>query len=376
MGTEQRETNKVGTNYTTRTQGLGKEEFLSLTSVESGGSNRTATALAKNIASPKMPDLFDGEEIAKRESRISTEKAMYRMERKGKPVFLSNKDTRLTYILSSSINIYEEDVRQLIEWTEKVERAGRMTKELSSQIPNPIARTFSLKEIAMKMYGRAKKEQIEEVRKAIKRLQEIEQVQILGKAKVKISAPILQKDFSFEDLTEEERGVDIERVIFGTIFLWNIQKRFAYLSPEIFKIWGSRGSGTETELFGTLFSTIISICHAHQQAATEARKRLKREFENVQMSGKEKKEKITYDVKEALTYRESFEYIKSRISTDYTTTKQYRSKFKTDLKKAINALKEMGLITDGYFSKSKSDKGEMANFVINEQYKGQPQLPK
>lgn len=336
-----------------------------------GGSHRAANALSKNIASPKIPTLFDGEEIAERENRIRKEQAMYKMERHGKPVYLSSNDIRLTCALSSSINIYDEDVREQIEWTEAVEEAGRMTAQLQSCMPNPIARTIPLKEIAMLMYDRAKKEQIEKVRAGIRRLQEITQVQTLGKAEVKISAPLLQRDFSIEDLSKEERGLDYERVIFGRIFFWNMAKRFAYLSPKIFKIWGKRGSGTETELFGALISTILSICHAHQQAAIEARRRLKQEFKEVQMSDKEKEEEMNSAIKEALTYRERFAYLKDRVCTDYTTTKQYRSKFRTDLLKAIEALKNMGLITDGYFSKSKSAKDDMANFVINERYRGQ-----
>ena len=307
------------------------------------------------------------------------ESSLYRLERNGKPVFLSNKDMRLTYLLSSMINVNDEDVDAFIKWTETAEQATSR-QQLSDTLrntPHPIARFLSLKDIALCMYGRNKREQIEEVRAAINRLKTIEQVQIIGKAQVQITASLLMKDFDIKNLSAEDTPTedkDVVRVVFGTIFLWNLHKRFSYLSPKVFEIWGKRGSGTKTQLFGIIFSTITSICYFHQRAAMEARARLKNEFRQSELTPKEKEEKLQQDVTEALTYRESFDYIKSRIETDYSSTKQYKAKFKGDLQSAIKALKQIGIITDGGFTRGKKG-DDMAYFVVNEHYGGQKLLP-
>ncbi len=285
-----------------------------------GGSGYTTTALMKNYASPRDPSIFDGEEIGARELRIRTEIEQFGMERRGKPVFLTPNDTKLSLILSTCLNTNDPDIEEFIRWTERAEEFG--IKQAGNP-PNPIARNFSLKELAKTMHGRAKKPQIEQVREALKRLREIEQVIYLGKWKVKITASLIMREYALEDLSPEERGLDEERIVFGTIFLWNLKKRYAYISPKAWEVWGRRGSGTENQLFSILFSTLHSLCFNHQLAAIQARKNLRAElnsddYKNLSKEEKNKiyEERIGERVKESVRHAEGVRVLKSRIPTD------------------------------------------------------------
>ncbi len=77
-----------------------------------GGSGYTTTALMKNYASPRDPSIFDGEEIGARELRIRTEIEQFGMERRGKPVFLTPNDTKLSLILSTCLNTNDPDIEE------------------------------------------------------------------------------------------------------------------------------------------------------------------------------------------------------------------------------------------------------------------------
>ena len=331
-------------------------------------SGRTSIALAKNIASPKLASLFDGGEIIERDNKIQEELKQTKLIRKGKPVDLTPNQTRLTYILSSMLSSSTDeqgntpkDIQDFVEWTEKVDKFGI---EAFRQQPNAISRNLPLKVLAKVMYGRSTKEKIEAIRDEIEAIASTEQLQTLGKQKLEIKASVIQLDFSIKDLTTEDRGADFIRINFGTIFLWDINRRFAGLSPKLFEIWGKKGN--QTELFSVLVSTLLSIIYFHQRAAIEARKRARAD----NLSDEEKEEAI----RKALTYNERLTYIKSRITTDYDSTRQYRAKFKTDLKKAIESYKEIGLITDGYITKGAKGE-EKAVFIINENYNKSPELP-
>ncbi|MCF0177138.1 MAG: hypothetical protein HUJ90_00815 [Bacteroidales bacterium] len=333
-----------------------------------GGSGRASIALSQNIASPKQPNLFDGEEIAVRDMRIASEKSIYRSNRDGKPVWLSNKDTKLVMLLSSTINVNDEDVKEWINWIDEVDVKG-FTDELKETMPNPIARFYKLKDLAQAMYGRSKKEQIGEVYDALQRLQNIEQKATLGKSEMLFEGTLLQKDIGFKDNAKDESKPDRseQRIIFTAIFLWNIDKRFGLLPPKLFEVWRRKGNGTETELFSTLLTTLLAIYYYHQVAAKEARRAVKREFEERQVSEEDKDRILNERVTEALTFHLTYKLLKSKMTTDYDSKKQYRAKFKSDLSKAIEVLKEIGLITKVYISKSQEGE-DMANFIINENY--------
>lgn len=345
-----------------------------------GGSGYTATALMKNYASPRDLTIFDGEEIAERELRIRTEITRYGMERRGKPVFLTPSDTKLSLYLSTCLNTHDPDIAEFIRWTERAEEFG--LKE-AGNAPNPIARTFSLRELAKAMYKRSKKAQIEQIREGLKRLRETEQTMHLGQKNVRIKSSLIMREYAVEDLSPEERGLDEERIVFGTIFLWNMKKRFAYISPKAWEVWGRRGSGTENQLFSILFSTLHSLCFNHQLTAIKARKNLRIELNSDEYKdlSKEEKNKLYQErvedrVKEALTHKENISYLKSRIPTDYDSDRRYKSKFIKDFNAAIEALKEIGIITYGAIHKGKGKRGQdMAIFIFNECYKEQKELP-
>lgn len=338
---------------------------------------RTATALAKSIASPKILGLFDGEEIAERNLELTDNAKQILLTRKGKPVSLTPKQRQLVNILSDYLDRDSgQDIQNFIGWSEKVEEYGL---QAAGEAPAPIARTIHLKDIVKDMYGRSKKEQIVKLRKEMDALINTTQVMVLGKQQIRVEASIIMRDISIRDDSPEERGLDFYRIVYGSVFLWNKNKRFGVRPDNLYIEWNKKGSILNTEIGSVLYSTIQAILWSYWRAADKARIAVAAEAKKNKLTPEQRKQAEAERVLNALSYEENVSTIKKRLETDYDSTKQYKAKFKTDINKVFDMLKTLGMITDGYLVKAPKGQ-DKAIFVISEQLrektKGERLLPK
>lgn len=349
----------MGTNSNTA---LG---FFAKPKTKQGGNSgyRTPTALSKSMATPKLLSLFDEDVIAGNIPQLKEDTRKILLTRKGKPVSLTPKQRQLVSILSDVLDQDRgEDIRNFIEWTEKVEERGIAA---AGKQPNPIARTIHLKDIVKDMYGRSDKEQIMRLRREMDALINTTQVMVLGKQQIRVEASIIMRDISIRDESPEERGLDYYRIIYGSVFLWNKNKRFGVRPDNLYLEWNKKGSILNTEIGSVFYSLIQSVMWNYWRKADLARKRIKEEAKREKWSKDEAKAREDEAVNLALMYDELYSTLKSRLEADYSSTKQYRAKFKKDLAKVMETLYTLGMISGGYVSKGKGQE-EKAVFIISE----------
>lgn len=165
-----------------------------------------------------------------------------------------------------------------------------------------------------------------------------------------------RNSISVEDLTEDTGEpkkrikilkFDVE-IGFGDVLLNSILTRFACIPKEFFRVWGSKGSGTETKLFNTLFFLLLSH---YWKKYIDCNNASKKAYETVKERHKAKRcetfgEELRQETMliENEPYTESLTKFKTRLSVNYdknTTTKQ---RFLKDLENALKVLKDIGLI--------------------------------
>lgn len=155
-----------------------------------------------------------------------------------------------------------------------------------------------------------------------------------------------------EDTGEPKKRIKILRfdveIGFGEILLNSILTRFAYIPREFFRIWGCKGSGTETELFNTLFFLLLSQCWLKYVGCTNAAKKA---YETIKERHKAKRcdtfnEELQEEIMltENKPYEESLSKFKKRLSVDYDRNTTTRQRFFKDLENALKVLKDIGLV--------------------------------
>ena len=181
-------------------------------------------------------------------------------------------------------------------------------------------------------------------------------IYLTGKETIQIKNDNRNAIVDVEDLTEDtgepKKRIKILRfeveIGFGEILLNSILTRFAYIPKEFFRVWGCKGSGTETKLFNTLLFLMLSQYWIKHSECINARKKA---FQTVKERHKDKRcETFDTELQEEITlicnkpYTESLNKFKERLSVNYdknTTTKQ---RFHKDLENALKVLKDIGLV--------------------------------
>lgn len=181
-------------------------------------------------------------------------------------------------------------------------------------------------------------------------------IYLTGKEVIQIKNDNRNPIVNIEDLTDDagepKKRMKILKfeveIGFGEILLNSILTRFAYIPRELFKLWGSKGSGTDTELFHTLFFLLLSQywkkyvdCNNASKKAYETVKE-RHKAKRCETFGEELQEEIL--LTENKPYVESLSKFKTRLSVNYdknTTTKQ---RFTKDLVNALKVLKDIGLV--------------------------------
>lgn len=164
-----------------------------------------------------------------------------------------------------------------------------------------------------------------------------------------------RNSMSIEDLTEdtgEKKRIKILKfeveIGFGDVLLNSILTRFAYIPRELFKLWGAKGSGTDTELFHTLFFLLLS---QYWKKYVDCNNASKKAYETVKERHKAKRcETFNEEIQEEILLTENKPYIeslskfKSRLSVKYDKNTTTRKRFSKDLENALMVLKDIGLV--------------------------------
>lgn len=308
---------------------------------ESTERGRISNALSGAIAYERDSSLFDTEEIQHRDQELKELLALREqdsalcIDRKNKPVYLSYAQTRTLYALAYWLGQdRQDDIREKIK---------NPTKRGLS-----VSRTLDIAAFTRFLHNGSsrKRERDTEVQNLFD-LSHIRQMQIIGKGdrKFRMTAPFIHIEETLEELTKED-GLQLINVTFGSAFFYELDKRFAYIPPKLFDVWGKKGR--QTELFSILLSSILSVYWHFRKAADEAEERVKKEINKTKRVSKEEyRQSIEAARKEALRYEINSATLKQRLTTDYESDRRYRAKFKADLKNAVEGLIEADLLT-GY----------------------------
>lgn len=323
-----------------------------------------SSIIAGHIAKKKTPSVFDSPEGL--EDRVmefivndgQIEDPIYSHKNTMKDVVLSNSQNRVLKCIETYISDYFKTAEgQLV--------VKEITKDLDwdgKSITFPI----NLEEFTKSFSpdGKARTRDQQRIWKAIKAISEIEQrlsvKHITGKGKNKKETPYIwfAPLITIEDkVYKDDTTINDETLPIS--FVLRVHRLFAYRFnsnnfeiPRDFlvKYWGSRGSGTETELFSILLNDIGGQAPFYQNIYADKVRELK--------SPDEKDIQKLKD--ESLVYTQTLLGFRDKIPTvDYSSTKQYRDKFRKDTDSALAALTRYGIIESGELVKNDSGEYEI-----------------
>ena len=324
------------------------------------GKGLIANSLTKLISYERTPSLFDEVEIADRDSELKellklkeTDKKL-NIERNGKPVILTHNQNRIITALSYAITqqLNSEDIQ------------AKIANPTSRKIQ--VTRDVNITDLTALIYGSARKREKEIVIKELFALAQIRQYQILGSGdnKVKFTSPLIRVGDTLVDLNPDKaNNLDFVEVQFGASFFYEVNKRYAVITPKLFEVW--RKSGRGTELFSVLLNSIFSVYWSHRQASTKAEERLRKDRKLY--NEKEFKRMIEEAKREAMTYELNVETIKRKVRTNYEDNRNMARKFWIDLNNAVDGFKELGLIAEAQIEKGVKGQDKVL-FVLSESY--------
>ena len=333
-----------------------------ITSKEGDITGRIANALSKNISYERESELFDGEEIEKRDKELRKLKSTdieLCIDRKDKPVVLTSYQSRIIHALSYFISLEigkSEDVKAKILRPNK----GDVT----------IKRVVNITALSSLIFNSTRKRYKDIIIKELYNLGRIRQIQRFSlneggeTREIKITAPLILIGHTMEDLSpEKEANLDAMEIIFGSSFFYALDKRFAVITPQLFRVWEKGGRGTE--LFSVLLSKLFSVYWSCLQAANLAEKRVRSDSQG--LTREQLHDLIAEERRKAMTFELNVENIKRAVTTDYDSKRSYKARFAKDLENAIEGYKELNLVTD--YKVVKGVKGQdKVVFILSEDY--------
>ena len=315
---------------------------------------KISNTLSNNIAACKDPDLFDT--LPDKGEAIKATDEANLIDRKGKGVVLSKRQLKLIEALSHFIthNLENDpEVRGAIEAIKENRRAK------AASVTRPISITELTKFVELDGLARAKQKQM--VIDDLKKIAELRQVQVYnwnGK-KFSMSSPLIMIGEIVEDLTpDKELNLDFMNITYPAIFFYGLDKKFSVTKPEFFRIWGKKGSGTDTDLFNMLFYDLKSRYSYYWSAAMKAKGEKKRGAA----------------LRKAATYEEYAYNIRKRCTKDYESSRKQKADFTTDLLNALNALRDhVGIISE--YEILDKPQGRLVRFIFNLDFIKEPEIP-
>ena len=328
-----------------------------------GETGSISVALVNNIASKKttLPSLFKAgskQALALAEMEVVDKQRL--VDRRGKEVYLTFKDMKYIYALSHFLSLIREreDVKSYVS-----QLSQGFTPDFNIILTIDIVALTKFVEID----GNARKRQKEATIRELDRLANIKQVITLGRKGEKelkyVDSLITIPTKLIDSTTDKSLDIDVVRVQLGYSFFYELYNKYAVIKPELFKLWGKKGSGTDTELFGVLLSDLLGKFSFHRIAAIQAVEKIKKKDYKTEDSFFKARSKAE---RNALTYSETYDTIKQRVTTDYDSTREQKKRFYVDLARALSTLVELGLITS--YSPADLSKAERLDVVFNKDY--------
>ena len=330
--------------------------------LEDSSRGKIPTQLSRQIAYERTPSLFDEAEIAERDKALA--KAVHEInltdsqlciDRKGKPTYLTNMQTRIVLALAYLISQDNgEDVK------EKVADPFNKRK---------VSRVVDITYLSRILFGRVKTDYKEQILREIYNVSRIRQYQIIeraGEQVARYSTPLLTIGDVLEDLSPEKSlDIDFVEITFGRSFFIDLDTRFAYVTPKLFEVW--RKGGRQTELFSVLLNNLLSVYWQHKLAAMKAEERIRSDKSKKKLPKDELEEIVASGRRNAMSYELNVANIKNRVTRDYDSNRANRAYFYRDLNKAIEGFKELGLIVEAHTQKGARGQ-EKVTFVFSEDY--------
>lgn len=330
--------------------------------LEDSSRGKIPTQLSRQIAYERTPSLFDEAEIAERDKALA--KAVHEInltdsqlciDRKGKPTYLTNMQTRIVLALAYLISQDNgEDVK------EKVADPFNKRK---------VSRVVDISYLSRILFGRVKTDYKEQILREIYNVSRIRQYQIIeraGEQVARYSTPLLTIGDVLEDLSPEKSlDIDFVEITFGRSFFIDLDTRFAYVTPKLFEVW--RKGGRQTELFSVLLNNLLSVYWQHKLAAMKAEERIRSDKSKKKLPKDELEEIVASGRRNAMSYELNVANIKNRVTRDYDSNRANRAYFYRDLNKAIEGFKELGLIVEAHTQKGARGQ-EKVTFVFSEDY--------
>ena len=328
-----------------------------------GETGSISVALVNNIASKKttLPSLFKAgskQALALAEMEVVDKQRL--VDRRGKEVYLTFKDMKYIYALSHFLSLIREreDVKSYVS-----KLSQGFTPDFNIILTIDIVALTKFVEID----GNARKRQKEATIRELDRLANIKQVITLGRKGEKelkyVDSLITIPTKLIDSTTDKSLDIDVVRVQLGYSFFYELYNKYAVIKPELFKFWGKKGSGTDTELFGVLLSDLLGKFSFHRIAAIQAVEKIRKKDYKTEDSFFKARSKAE---RNALTYSETYDTIKQRVTTDYDSTREQKKRFYVDLARALSTLVELGLITS--YSPTDLSKAERLDVVFNKDY--------
>ena len=327
--------------------------------LEDSSRGKIPTQLSRQIAYERTPSLFDEAEIAERDKALA--KAVHEInltdsqlciDRKGKPTYLTNMQTRIVLALAYLISQDNgEDVKEKV--------ADPFSKK----------KVLDISYLSRILFGRVKTDYKEQILREIYNVSRIRQYQIIeraGEQVARYSTPLLTIGDVLEDLSPEKSlDIDFVEITFGRSFFIDLDTRFAYVTPKLFEVW--RKGGRQTELFSVLLNNLLSVYWQHKLAAMKAEERIRSDKSKKKLPKDELEEIVASGRRNAMSYELNVANIKNRVTRDYDSNRANRAYFYRDLNKAIEGFKELGLIVEAHTQKGARGQ-EKVTFVFSEDY--------
>lgn len=356
-----------------------------------GKRGKMAIALTEQVAKKKQLDLFSSLDEVQREQLLNSDNNNC-LIRDGKEIVLNASQYKLLYGLADYLSLYcgaDTDVKNYIETLDR------------GEVPTqPITKLISLNKLAkmLSKEGKARSREMDAQYKELEGMSKIENVltfetgggdtgkeeTIVGKdgkkTKAKkryqiqrytLVAPLIRlgERGKVEEVTLEvgedgvQREVRVEtkeiglNITFSSLFFAKIKNRYAITSQKIYKYW------INNELFPILLSDLLSKYSGYRIRAQKALGKIVRKNYSSDADYFKARKKVE---KAALTYTELAETIKDRVLVKYDSNRN-GSRFLKDLYRCLDAIKEIGLITE-YYTNTKEDCKLRINFVFNMDY--------
>lgn len=277
------------------------------------------------------------------------------INRKKAPVAISAYDSRVVAALSHHISreIDKQDVKDIIQNPNK---------------KKTITRTFLLGDLAKTIDGTRKTESKTKIFESILKMDGFYQAFRISPTIIRLF-PFFRVQYFDVDLSVE--GHESVTIDFGPVFFINIDRQFAYTTPQLFIAW--KKNGRQTDLYARLQFHLLYILTARKESLFATINRLRNETIYTKLKGDERKEfqqnkrdEMEQAREEAGRYEINVESIKRKCPTDYND-RRTKGKFKKHFEAAVEGYKEAGIILDGKLVKGKQGQ-QKAVFKLNLDY--------